>query len=83
MKIRCCLSWYLITTDKFKLYFQMQSPGVSEGQHGEVTTSLANARRALEELRLDEAETLFLQTWDLAQEKCADVTVNVHIYTGW
>lgn len=63
--------------------FQMQTEGESgEASSSEVATSLQNARASLEELRLDDAEQLFLQTFRLAQEKSADISCLVQIYTG-
>jgi hypothetical protein len=58
-----------------------RSRGV-EASSSEVSTSLENAQKALEELRLEEAERLFLHTYQLAQEKSSDVTCLVHVYTG-
>ena len=53
-----------------------------DGSSSEVTTSLRSARTSLEELRLDDAEQQFLQTFRLAQEKSADTSCLVNIYTG-
>ncbi|XP_070206524.1 uncharacterized protein [Littorina saxatilis] len=53
-----------------------------EASSTEVATLLQNARTSLEELRLDDAEQLFLHTFQLAQEKAADVPCLVQIYAG-
>ena len=61
----------------------MQAEGESgEASSSEVATSLQNARTSLEELRLEDAEQLFLQTFQLAQEKSVDISCLVHVYTG-
>lgn len=67
---------------KHCILMQSDSTREAEASSSEVATSLQNAQRALEELRLDEAEQLFLQTFRLTQEKSADVTCLVHVYTG-
>lgn len=54
----------------------------AEGSGSEVTSLLQQAHKSLEELRLDDAERQFLRTFCLAQEKSADVSCLVHMYTG-
>lgn len=69
----------------FKHTLQMQSDESSSGERGscsDVTSLLQQARLSLEELRLDDAEKQFLQTFRLAQEKVPDTCSLVHIYNG-